>query len=66
MFDLHLAQDGRSIVGNGDIAVGGDEDLVETAGAEGGFDDVCHCEGHEGEASEFRHQYGLFATGGEI
>lgn len=37
--DLHLAHDGGAIVGDGDVAVGGDEDLVEAAGTEGGADD---------------------------
>jgi hypothetical protein len=40
MLDLHLTEDRRSVVGHGDIAVGGDEDLVQSSWSEGGFDDV--------------------------
>jgi hypothetical protein len=40
VLDLHLSEDRRSVVGHGDIAVGGDEDLVQSPGSEGGFDDV--------------------------
>lgn len=38
--DLHLLQDGGAIVGDCDIAVGGDENLVETARTEGSLDKV--------------------------
>jgi hypothetical protein len=47
MLDLHLAEDGRAIVCDGDVAVGGDENLVETSRAEGRADDVC--DGPRGE-----------------
>jgi hypothetical protein len=40
VLDLHLAEDRRSVVGHGDIAVGRDEDLVQSSWSEGGFDDV--------------------------
>lgn len=43
VLDLHLGEDGRAVVGDGDVAVGGDEDLVEPARAERRLDDVCHC-----------------------
>ena len=36
MLDLHLSEDGRSIVGDGDVTVGGDEDLVESWMSRGG------------------------------
>ena len=34
MLDLHLAEDGRAIVCDGDVAVWGDEDFVETCNAD--------------------------------
>jgi hypothetical protein len=37
--DFHLGHDGGAIVGDGDVAIRGDEDLVETSRAEGGLDD---------------------------
>lgn len=40
MFDLHLAQDGGTIVRDGDVSVGGDEDLIQTTGAQRGADDL--------------------------
>jgi hypothetical protein len=40
VLDLHLTEDRRSVVGHGDIAIGGDEDLVQSSGSERGFDDV--------------------------
>ena len=43
VFDLHLAHDGRAVVGDGDVAVGRDHDLVEAARAEAGLDDVADC-----------------------
>ena len=30
VFDLHLSEDGCAVVGNGDITIGRDEDLVES------------------------------------
>lgn len=38
--DVHLTQDGSAIISDGDIAIGGDEDLVEPTRAERGLDDV--------------------------
>jgi hypothetical protein len=38
--DLHLLQNRRSVVRNGNVAVGGYQDLVETSGAEGSLDNV--------------------------
>lgn len=38
--DFHLLQDRRTIVRDCDVAVGGDEDLVEAAGTERALDDV--------------------------
>jgi hypothetical protein len=38
--DLHLLKNGSAIVCDCDIAVGGDEDLVETAGAQRALDEV--------------------------
>jgi len=38
--NLHLAENGRAVIGNSDIAIGGDEDLVEAAGTEGRLDNV--------------------------
>jgi hypothetical protein len=43
VLDLHLSEDRRSVVGHGDIAVRGDEDLVQSSWSEGGFDDVGDC-----------------------
>ena len=43
--DLHLLQNRGTVVRDCDIAVGGDEDLVEAAGAEGALDDVGYCAG---------------------
>jgi hypothetical protein len=37
--DFHLGEDGSAIVGNCNVAVGRDEDLVQTAGPERGFND---------------------------
>lgn len=41
--DLHLLQNRSSIVCYRDIAVGGDEDLVETTGTQRGLDNICDC-----------------------
>jgi hypothetical protein len=38
--DMYLGQDGSAIVCDGDVAIGGDEDLVETARTERGADDA--------------------------
>ena len=43
--DFHLGEDCCAIVGYCYVAVGGDEDFVETAGAETGFDDGGDCSG---------------------
>lgn len=32
MLDFHLAENGRAVVCDGDVAIWGDEDLVETWG----------------------------------
>ena len=45
MFDLHLVQDGGSVVGDGDIAVGADEHLVHAFGAQRRPQDVAHAPG---------------------
>jgi hypothetical protein len=39
--DFHLLENGRAVVRYRDIAIGGNEDLVETARSEGGLDNVC-------------------------
>lgn len=38
--DFHLLQNRGTIVGDSDVSVGGDQDLVEATGAEGGLDEV--------------------------
>jgi hypothetical protein len=38
-------KNGRSIVCYGDVAIGRNEDLVEAAGTQGSFDNVCDCSG---------------------
>lgn len=42
VLDLHLAHDGGAVVGDGDVAVWRDHDLVEAARAERRLDDVAH------------------------
>jgi len=41
--DLHLLQNRGTVVGDCDVAVGGDENLVEAAGSEGALDDIRYC-----------------------
>jgi hypothetical protein len=45
--DLHLLQNGGTVVGDGDVAVRRDEDLVEAAGPQGSLDDVGYCPSSE-------------------
>lgn len=49
--NVHLLQNGCAVVGDCDVAIGGDEDLVEAARAEGALDDVC--DGTSGENVRF-------------
>lgn len=37
---LHLTEDRSAVVGDGDVSIRADQDLVEPAGAEGGLDDA--------------------------
>lgn len=56
VLDLHLRHDGRAVVSDGDVAVGGDEDLVETCGGAGGED---------GRAQGGRNRRGVSVGGNE-
>jgi hypothetical protein len=45
--NLHLLQDSGTVVGDSDVAIGRNQDLVEATGTEGALDDVCDCPGGE-------------------
>jgi len=45
--DVHLLEDGCAVVGDRDVAIGGDQNLVEATGTERALDDVC--DGASGE-----------------